>query len=194
MAEDRRSVRTEQAIRDAYEALVIEKGVAPIKVSELTERAGINRKTFYLHYDTIDDLMWSYADSISDELTARLSEHSYDEYASHRGLLLSVFVDFLETNHDFYNYVMTHETYGHTDQKVQERLIEEIAGGIRDNRQIDHDYSVLFATFIVTNMMAMLRMQVNGYTHFPKKEIRAAITKLNVSGLSGFDVLKPAEN
>lgn len=28
-----------------------------ISVKELTERANINRKTFYLHYDTLDDLL-----------------------------------------------------------------------------------------------------------------------------------------
>lgn len=53
---DLRVVRTRNAIRSAFEDLVCEVGLDKITVSALTERAGINRKTFYLHYETIDQL------------------------------------------------------------------------------------------------------------------------------------------
>ena len=43
-----------------YEALIIllkQKDIDYITVKEICEKAGVNRSTFYLHYDTIDDLL-----------------------------------------------------------------------------------------------------------------------------------------
>ncbi len=46
---DRRIARTKTAIREALVALIEEKGFDAILVSDIAERANINRGTFYLH-------------------------------------------------------------------------------------------------------------------------------------------------
>ena len=53
---DRRVVRTQSSIRKAYLELLEEKPLSKITVSELAERAGINRKTFYAYYEDMDAL------------------------------------------------------------------------------------------------------------------------------------------
>ena len=52
---DLRVKRTRQLLRQAFCQLVAEGDINRITVKALTERAGVNRKTFYLHYETIDD-------------------------------------------------------------------------------------------------------------------------------------------
>ena len=54
---DRRVLRTKAKIRDAFFELLGEKEFRRITVSELSARAGINRKTFYVYYMDIDDLL-----------------------------------------------------------------------------------------------------------------------------------------
>ncbi|MHA6482123.1 TetR/AcrR family transcriptional regulator [Paenibacillus sp. strain BS8-2] len=54
---DRRVLRTKRAIRDALTALMEEKGFDGITVKDLTERADINRGTFYIHYKDKYDLL-----------------------------------------------------------------------------------------------------------------------------------------
>jgi AcrR family transcriptional regulator len=54
---DRRQIRTKQLLRKALMELFEEKGLESITVSELAERAGINRGTFYLHYYDVADLL-----------------------------------------------------------------------------------------------------------------------------------------
>ncbi len=63
-ATDRRVVRTKNGIKQAYLELLEEKPLAKITVSELAERAGINRKTFYAYYDGIEDLHAALEDEI----------------------------------------------------------------------------------------------------------------------------------
>jgi AcrR family transcriptional regulator len=54
---DRRIIRTKRLIRDALTELMEEKGFEGITVRDLTEKADINRGTFYLHYRDKYDLL-----------------------------------------------------------------------------------------------------------------------------------------
>ena len=55
--EDLRVRKTKEAIRRTFEDMICEMDYEKITVKELTDRAMINRKTFYLHYETLDDLL-----------------------------------------------------------------------------------------------------------------------------------------
>ncbi|MFL6555361.1 MAG: TetR/AcrR family transcriptional regulator, partial [Bacillus sp. (in: firmicutes)] len=54
---DRRIIRTKRLIRDALTELMEEKGFEGLTVRDLTEKADINRGTFYLHYHDKYDLL-----------------------------------------------------------------------------------------------------------------------------------------
>ncbi|PKK40717.1 hypothetical protein ABB02_00050 [Clostridiaceae bacterium JG1575] len=54
---DLRKRKTRAAIRAAFLELIAEKNVARITVTELSERAAINKSTFYLHYRDLLDLL-----------------------------------------------------------------------------------------------------------------------------------------
>ncbi|MDO5358197.1 MAG: TetR/AcrR family transcriptional regulator [Slackia faecicanis] len=53
---DLRARRTHSAIQNAMHELVLENEPDKITVKAIAERAAINRKTFYLHYDSIESL------------------------------------------------------------------------------------------------------------------------------------------
>lgn len=55
--EDRRIIRTKEAIRAALVALIEAKGFAALSVKDITTKANINRGTFYLHYKDKFDLL-----------------------------------------------------------------------------------------------------------------------------------------
>ena len=69
-SKDLRVRRTVASIRKAFFELVVEKNYNDISITELTDRAGINRKTFYLHYTSLDDLV----SEIEDEIVAEILE------------------------------------------------------------------------------------------------------------------------
>lgn len=54
---DRRVVRTRRAIHDAFAELIQESDYSKITITELAKRADIDRKTFYTHYSSIDNLL-----------------------------------------------------------------------------------------------------------------------------------------
>ncbi len=70
-SKDLRVRRTINSIRKAFFELVLEKNYNEISITELTERAGINRKTFYLHFSSLDD----FVSEIEEEIVADILEH-----------------------------------------------------------------------------------------------------------------------
>lgn len=63
---DRRVRRTRKLIQEALFSLMKEMPYRRIHIGQITERADISRSTFYLHYETKDDLLLSVADEIID--------------------------------------------------------------------------------------------------------------------------------
>lgn len=57
MAQDRRVIRTKTALTRALFELLGEKEFSKISVTELAQRADVDRKTFYLHYHTVDEIL-----------------------------------------------------------------------------------------------------------------------------------------
>ncbi len=61
---DLRVIKTRQTIRSALISLMSEKELSDITISELSERAQINRKTFYRHYGAISDVITEFEDEL----------------------------------------------------------------------------------------------------------------------------------
>lgn len=68
--DDMRYVRTEEAIRSAFLALVSEMPVASITASALCRRAGISRNAFYLHYTGVQGLCAALVGELVDDVRA----------------------------------------------------------------------------------------------------------------------------
>ena len=65
---DRRTLRSKRALREAFAALVSEQGLGNFSVSELSERADLNRGTFYAHFRDMDGLLRCYEDEVVADL------------------------------------------------------------------------------------------------------------------------------
>jgi AcrR family transcriptional regulator len=55
--QDRRSLRTQQALMDALLALLAVKHYDEISINDIIERANVGRSTFYAHFQAKDDLL-----------------------------------------------------------------------------------------------------------------------------------------
>lgn len=76
---DRRTRKTKALLRQTLTRLLMEKDLKDITVSELTERADINRGTFYLHYKDIYDLFDQTEKEILDDFTAIIFKHQKNQ-------------------------------------------------------------------------------------------------------------------
>lgn len=70
---DRRSLRSQRALRQALASELAESGdLSRINVASLTERAGLTRRTFYSHYRDIPDFINQIEDGLLAEIRERI--------------------------------------------------------------------------------------------------------------------------
>ena len=76
--EDLRIKRTKQAIENATIELIELKGFANVRLTEIAERAMVNRNTIYLHYKSKEDIVMSIIGSaFSDSLFSLDAAHAF---------------------------------------------------------------------------------------------------------------------
>ena len=75
---DPRVIRTRRYLREALIELVIEKGYDQVTVQDITDRATLNRATFYLHYRDKNELLLDCATELFDDIWDRtqISKHA----------------------------------------------------------------------------------------------------------------------
>ncbi|MCY7008068.1 TetR/AcrR family transcriptional regulator [Fusobacterium simiae] len=64
---DLRVIKTIRIIKETFKNLILEKNYEKITIKELTDRAEINKKTFYRYYNSLDDLLLETQNEFSKE-------------------------------------------------------------------------------------------------------------------------------
>ncbi|MES9735976.1 TetR/AcrR family transcriptional regulator, partial [Peribacillus frigoritolerans] len=71
--EDPRTIRSREMFKNAVIALLCEDPIiSNLTVREIAAKAGLNRTTFYLHYQDIQDLLTQITDEIINELSEKI--------------------------------------------------------------------------------------------------------------------------
>lgn len=71
---DPRTIRTRTWLKHALLELIREKPYREINIAEITDRAGLARPTFYLHYRSKNDLLLSYLDELFSGFITEIEE------------------------------------------------------------------------------------------------------------------------
>ncbi len=89
---DKRIVRTRQLLTQAFMELLKERGLQAITVQDITERAAVNRATFYAHFEDKYHLFNTIIDeTFQQHLVGRVPKASKFDLANLRTLILVVF-------------------------------------------------------------------------------------------------------
>jgi AcrR family transcriptional regulator len=67
---DRRERKTQESIKEALVFLIIQNGFENLTIGEVMAKADLNRSTFYLHYSSLSEVLYSIEDSLIAELFA----------------------------------------------------------------------------------------------------------------------------
>lgn len=128
---DPRVIRTRNLLRDALIALIREKGFEAVKTQDITERATLNRATFYLHYRDKYDLlvksMYDILGTLEDDISINIPEAVPHQLSADDIFkpLISVFEHFARYA-DFYRVMLCEAGVPSIIAEMQ-RYIEEIA-------------------------------------------------------------------
>ena len=135
---DRRTEKTKRAIKKAFVSILAEKELNKVTVREISEKADINRATFYAHYLDVYDLYDKVEQEVLLEwsmLILRLEESAPDDF-------FCVLIDHIYDNRDVFEMAFSPKSPGELRiklYKVLEGLFRQITAekldtDVRDDR------------------------------------------------------------
>lgn len=183
--EDRRVVKTKNALYEGLCVLLKEKDIKEITVRELTDMVDLNRATFYLHFQDIYALL----EEVNDMLVNELKELIEGYFPINFGLKGEEFyTDLLEfiKQKEKYTVVLLSENSSYI---LREKLNRVIQGVIMDYLRADANSIKApdieyICDFVVSGYTAMVVRWVQSGMKKPVKELARLMNRLAGQGLS----------
>ena len=98
----RNAVRSRQMIREAFVELLHEKPFEKITATDIINRSGLNRSTFYAHYPDVKGIVDEIIDEVVERFRKGLTETDFSRFLHDPEPNLRQVVSFLEENQDLY--------------------------------------------------------------------------------------------
>lgn len=178
-AEYRSSIRSKKLIREAFLELINEKPLEKITVTDIVNRADINRRTFYAHFQDVRALVESIEDETIDKLREVLIEtHNDNFFIDPLSQLLKV-AEFLESNINFYRIII--------NSNGAEPFLTKLKSVFTTFMQYDENVPdiiknttefVIMQNFIAGGITNILQMWFRGDTKQSLEELVTAVANL----------------
>ena len=125
---DKRSRKSRQAIRDAFKEMVLTQEMSHIVIKELAEKADVNRKTFYLHYTDVYNVLEDVEDELLDDIKKIFGKFDMDKIKTDPYPLLLAISDGVSgsENETFNKLLFSSTISGNFMRKIKDMLKKEL--------------------------------------------------------------------
>ena len=180
--EDLRIQRTKEAIHTVFKEMVCEMPYEKITVKAIADRAKINRNTFYLHYETTDDVLRE----IQVDYSSRYIEliKNYD-YTKHTAELVRSFFEYMESQDEFFKKITCDSRFDYIREKMQNRVASMTQANSGKLKSHSEAIQNIVRTFNNT-VLYLYRQWVADGRKIPMEEMIELATTLIEKGVKGF--------
>ena len=172
---------------DALVSLLEEKSLEYVTVKEICEKAGVNRSTFYLHYETIEDLLSECVENVNKKFLSYFGDRHKDfiekiDAAPLEDLILIKdeylipYLQFINENRNVFN-AAYNSPHGMQSTQKFEGLYQYIFEPILerfDYPEAERKYAI---TYYINGIAAVVREWLKGGCGETKEDIAAVIFK-----------------
>ena len=168
---DPRAKRSRQWMRAALLELINEKGYEKTSITDITDRAGLSRPTFYLHYKSKEEILMDQLEILLDPITEEFYQFKFNSENDHPGSysVIKTFECILEHIEIFRLVIQTDAEYLLLEKMAQNNLVylEDLAH--RCKRKINQDILNLSAQLMAGAFIAIFANWIqDGCTNSPE--------------------------
>ena len=185
---DRRVVRTRKAIREALLQLLRTSDYDKITVTAVARRADIDRKTFYLHYDSVDGVLDEIIRERAEQIVASLREESLAQGAGvdvadlFARLSMALVQDYSITE-NMVRHVSPEKLLNKVEGLLTEAIVECDALGLASAMGPSLSFGV---SFLCGGLLASYRHWLAMDSDMPLENLAALTSAAILSGVEGF--------
>ena len=179
--EDRRVKRTKKNIRSAFLTLIQKKDINKITITELAELADIDRKTFYLHYYTVSDILKELEHELVTELKEIMNER--DNIFSVKNFIIEL-NNLMLSNLDFYKLVSKETSFYFLKNKFKDILKGALYDELYEESKMNAEEFSFYIEFIASGVIGIYTSWLSGNNNLSLEELTLIIEKSVVNSLS----------
>lgn len=158
MAENRRVRMTKKMMKDALLELLEQQTLEKITVTDICEKADVNRSTFYAYYNDIGGLLLEIENDVLDHLP--LSPETPVNDSDTRFLnTLDEFFDFVRNNKRLFKVLIVQRDSSHFNQRLVNSVMEKYQKAARPNDELLDRYAYVYC---VNGVIGVLKEWING--------------------------------
>ncbi|MCB9134450.1 MAG: TetR/AcrR family transcriptional regulator C-terminal domain-containing protein [Anaerolineales bacterium] len=178
-AEYKSALRSRKLIRQAFVALLQEKPIEKITVTDIVTRADINRGTFYAHYQDTRAVIEQIENEIIETMLEFLGEFRYKNFFQNPLPLLEKISHYLEEDLDFFRILI--------NAKGSEQFLLKLKNVFVRHMETDSDVPTAFkhtpafivrSNFFAGGLVNLYQMWFRGEMDCSLKEISVEISKI----------------
>lgn len=161
--EDRRIRRTKKLLKHALAELMQEKDFKNITVKEITDRADLNRGTFYLHYTDTYDLLEKIENEILENIQLMIDQNFEElDISDSLSPVLFPIAEYIEENADLcrslLNNYASHDFTTKFQDLIQKNGVQFVKQQYPGNQQTNDTF---FLSFISSGIVGLIRQWLN---------------------------------
>ena len=181
-ATDRRVLRTKKNIRQTFLQLLSEKSLTQLTVKELSEQADINRKTFYMYYSNIEEIL----SELEDELVQKLvlvfekelfEREIFDSYSFFENLNLAIQGDI-----ELYRTLNHSDLLPHLILRAKNALIDVFFRKYNIPADSDSERYILYAEYAASGILSMYTKWFSNDFHMSLEELTRTAAEITLYG------------
>ena len=184
------ALKSKKLIKNAFSELLQKKDFEKITVTEIVNRAGLNRGTFYAHYRNTVDVLEEIEKDVSEQILFFFSSYK-DSIIENPTPFLRNITKYLQKDFEFYRRLICAKVGDHFIDKLKEFFIKIV---IENNSKISHikdtDIFALKVRFYTTGFANMFEDVFKGRLEVSLSELTEIIGQIVMLGFEDYKVIK----
>ncbi len=193
---DRRIIKSKKAIREAFFGLLQEKKFNEITIKDISERAQVDRKTFYNYYSSIFALINEFENELVISLDTLFDEIDFSQFFENPEEIFNAIHRFLKPNLDYYKTMFSINFSENLSNKIIGLLKFKIIASYEKSlvtlnlNPNDFDLSIV-AEFQASAILGVYFKWIEEGAAMPIENLTKDIGELTLYGISGYLIKRP---
>ena len=172
---DKRIIKTKKVIYSSLNKILLKKEIGDISITELCESAQISRKTFYLHYSSIYDVIDEQFAMLDEDIETRIISFKKCISGDENVCFQNIIIEEMLKKEQLICGLSLQKNDSLLKSQYCQKQIDIIARLLMEKFEIKKDQSILYSNFIVTTIWTCLRNWMINNKDIPLEELKEFI-------------------
>lgn len=180
---DRRVIKTKKAIRNAFAELLQEKKLSDITVTDVANKADVNRKTFYNYYSGVDGLITEIEDEFIKIFEENLKTIEVVDNFQNPAFLFQKLATLIETDTQLYSVLLNKHVSHDFLYRIEISLKEIAKEFFLEKEPAQKDNIILTCEYCISGICAVFKYWFNSDRTMTVEDVSEKINRLSLGSI-----------